>query len=54
MDEDLGKEAYETYYTKRGGVNLFSGARLPLWRELSPQIRACWAGLFGTKMWGNQ
>lgn len=42
VDEDLGKEAYDAYYTKCGAVGLFSGTQLPVWLELDPEIRATW------------
>lgn len=39
---DLGKVAYEAYCQNSGGVSLVSGAKLPVWEELKPEIRSAW------------
>ena len=39
---DYGKIAYEAYCQCSGGKSLVSGAKLPPWEELSPEIRRAW------------
>ena len=39
---NLGKEAYERYCTHTGWKSLATGARLPPWTELKPEIREAW------------
>lgn len=39
---DLGKVAYEAYCESSGGKSLVSGATLPTWEDLKPEIRAAW------------
>lgn len=39
---NFGKVAYDAYCASSGGVSLVSGAKLPLWDDLSPQIKSAW------------
>lgn len=39
---DLGEVAYSGYINQSGGVSLISGASLPEWDKLSPEIREAW------------
>ena len=39
---DLGRIAYEAYCASSDGKSLISGAKLPLWDEQSPEIKAAW------------
>lgn len=40
--ESLGKAAYEAYSRKTGGRSLVTGAMLPGWDGLKPDIRVAW------------
>lgn len=40
--EWFGKQAYEGYCKSSGGVSLISGAKLPTWEELKPEIKNAW------------
>lgn len=40
---DLGRHAYEAYCAATGGLSLVSGAQLPAWEDLAPDIRGAWA-----------
>lgn len=39
---NYGKIAYDAYCTSSGGVSLVSGAKLPAWEALSPEIKTAW------------
>lgn len=39
---DLGKVAYEAYCENSGGKSLISGAPLPVWADLKPEIQSAW------------
>lgn len=39
---DLGRVAYEAYCGNTGWKSLVSGAALPQWDDLKPEIRAAW------------
>lgn len=39
---DYGRVAYEGYCASSGGLSLISGAKLPEWDALKPEIRAAW------------
>jgi hypothetical protein len=45
--QSLGCVAYEAYCSHTGWKSLISGARLPPWRELKPEIRAAWDAAAG-------
>jgi len=38
----LGKLAYDAYCKSSGGVSLISGAKLPEWCDLKPEIKTAW------------
>ena len=40
--ESVGKPAYEAYSRKTGGRSLVTGAMLPGWEGLKPEIRVAW------------
>lgn len=39
---DLGETAYEAYYEASQGLSLITGEVLPLWEELTTNIKAAW------------
>ena len=39
---NLGQIAYEGYCASSGGKSLISGAALPTWGDLKPEIRTAW------------
>lgn len=39
---NFGKVAYDAYCKSTGGVSLVSGAKLPVWDELKPEIKSAW------------
>lgn len=39
---NYGKLAYDAYCESSGGVSLVSGAKLPPWEELKPEIKTAW------------
>lgn len=48
----LAKVAYESYRTCSDGKSLVSGAVLPEWADLAPEIREAWrASADGVRMW---
>lgn len=42
MMVNFGKIAYEAYCRSSGGVSLVSGAKLPEWEVLAPEIKSAW------------
>jgi hypothetical protein len=40
---DLAKVMYEAYCQNTGGVSLVSGAKLPVWEDLRPEIQDAWS-----------
>lgn len=40
--KSYGQIAYEAYCDATGGVSLVSGAALPPWFDLSPEIQQAW------------
>lgn len=39
---ELGKIAYDAYCHTSGGLSLISGAKLPDWNDLIPEIKDAW------------
>jgi hypothetical protein len=42
LDPRYGQTAYEAYRAEAGGVSLVTGAPLPDWEELKPEIQQAW------------
>ena len=42
MDEALGRAAYEAYRSRTGGKPLATGAEIPMWDALSPDMKNVW------------
>lgn len=42
MGPNFGRIGYEAYCQSTGGVSLISGAKLPEWDDLSPEIKQAW------------
>lgn len=42
MDKTLGEHAYNAYCEHTNWKSLISGADLPKWKDLKPQIKEAW------------
>ena len=42
MEKEWGEIAYDAYREASGGKSLVSGAPIPQWDDMAPEIRAAW------------